>query len=329
MSWRPSERLRRIVRLLFGLAGSAFLVVAFVSTVDEATIRWGAVLPELGLALVLATGGLWLGAFGWSRLLGERLSWELAAGFLISQLGKYIPGGVWQAAGQIGYATRSVADVSQVTIAFVTFGLTQAAAGAGLGSLLLVLGVSGPVRLLAAGSLVLIPLMHRRWMSAVVRWWLRRRADSRAADDLLPQGGPILVAFVASVGTLLLTGAAFALIVAGLTGSRPELTAIPAFGLSWTIGFLALPVPAGLGVRESVLLGALSGSVSTAGVVAASVALRAVIMIAELVSAGVARLSTMGRTTTTPDPSSATSSREPDDRADVAPGGPEQGLPLQ
>jgi uncharacterized membrane protein YbhN (UPF0104 family) len=53
--------------------------------------------------------------------------------------------------------------------------------------------------------------------------------------------------------------------------------------LSWAVGFLAVPIPAGVGVREAVLIGLLPG-VGTAQLLAASLALRLLTIGTELVA---------------------------------------------
>ncbi len=55
------------------------------------------------------------------------------------------------------------------------------------------------------------------------------------------------------------------------------------FAMSWAVGFLAVPVPAGVGVREAVLVAAIPG-VPTAPLLAASLALRLLTIATEVLA---------------------------------------------
>jgi uncharacterized membrane protein YbhN (UPF0104 family) len=57
---------------------------------------------------------------------------------------------------------------------------------------------------------------------------------------------------------------------------------VPGFALAWTAGFLALPFPAGVGIREVVLIAVLGRAGGTAPLIGASVAHRLLSIVAEL-----------------------------------------------
>jgi len=260
------SRLGGPLRVLFGVAGVAFMVVAFLQTWDRSQ---GLTLPSWSLllaALASVLADLVVALFAWSTLLrpprgtaGGRAGpaagspRAVAPGFFLAQLGKYVPGAVWQAVGQVGYATRAHVSVARASVSFVVFALTQAVAGGVLGAAtaLLAPDLPGLLRIAAASGVLLLVLLDRR-----------------------------SVAY--SVVVMALAGLAFALVLAG---TAPDvgflLAAVPAFSLAWAVGFLALPFPAGLGVREAVLLATLGTVVPAAGLIAASVLLRLVFMVAE------------------------------------------------
>ena len=58
---------------------------------------------------------------------------------------------------------------------------------------------------------------------------------------------------------------------------------IGAFGAAYAGGYLALPAPAGIGVREGLLVALLAGSVPTEDLVALAVVQRVLITVSELV----------------------------------------------
>src|SRR5258708_1107280 len=60
--------------------------------------------PRLAAAAGLFAAGLLVGAFAWATLLGGNRRVDHVAAVLVTQLAKYVPGGVWQATGQVGLA---------------------------------------------------------------------------------------------------------------------------------------------------------------------------------------------------------------------------------
>jgi uncharacterized membrane protein YbhN (UPF0104 family) len=58
---------------------------------------------------------------------------------------------------------------------------------------------------------------------------------------------------------------------------------VPAFAVAWTTGFLAVPFPSGIGIREGVLIAATGSPSGAASVIAASIVHRLVTMVGEIV----------------------------------------------
>jgi uncharacterized membrane protein YbhN (UPF0104 family) len=69
---------------------------------------------------------------------------------------------------------------------------------------------------------------------------------------------------------LALLGVSYAVVASQVTTEPYQLATATAFLVAWLIGFAAVPFPAGIGVREAVLVGLLSPSIPGASVVAAS-----------------------------------------------------------
>src|SRR6266516_7535109 len=156
------KRLGVGVRLLLGAIGLLFLVVAFRSNWHRSRQQ---VLPSpwaLGEAFVLVLTGLALAGRGWGSLLtGEASGAALASGYYTSQLGKYVPGGVWQAVGQVGLARRAGVSTSSAVTAFPVHAIAQATAGGTVGAGLLVAGTGIPfaIRVASLSGLLLLPLL--------------------------------------------------------------------------------------------------------------------------------------------------------------------------
>lgn len=281
VSGAPVSTRRRLLRAALGLAGLVFVGIALARAVDRSR---GVPLPSawsLVAAALLTALGLVAAAGSWGVLLGPRgpSLRRLAPGFLQAQLGKYVPGAVWQAVGQVESAERLGPGVRRTVAAFAVSALVQLAAAATLGALVALAPVGGLVRLGALGGLIALVLLDRRPLA----WAVARLRP--AAADALPVQAALRPAFLLALVPQLAFGAAFALLLAGTDagglGAVPWWTA-PAASLAWAAGFVVVPLPAGLGVREAVLLAALGGRVDAAAILSASLALRLASIVAEL-----------------------------------------------
>ncbi len=82
--------------------------------------------------------------------------------------------------------------------------------------------------------------------------------------------------------TIVLNGFALDLLLSSLRAGTPILRSVAAFGFAWTIGFVAIPFPSGIGIREAALILTIGSGAPTSYVIAASVSHRLVSMMAEL-----------------------------------------------
>lgn len=282
------RRLSTALRVAFGLGGVVFMVVAFVRTWDRSQ---GMPLPSpavLLLALLAAAASPVAGFMAWSEVLHRRPTRSLASGFFTAQLGKYVPGGIWQAVGQVGYAVRDAIGVGKAASAFVVNSIAQAVAGLLIGALLVVTGPSltDLQRAGVAAVTLTAALLYRPVLVRAVRL-LRRWTGRGAGTGLVPSQQAILASLLYNVASLIAAGTAFALLLADAGGGW-TLGAIPAFSLAWSLGFLVVPFPAGLGIREAVLVATLD--VTAATVIAASVFLRLLVIVGEAVLVVLSRL---------------------------------------
>jgi len=298
-SWgiRGPKRLGPLLKWVFGLAGIAFLIIAFR---DAWRRSQGLPIPRAWAflsAVLLIIVGLFCLARAWVRLLTEhRANRSLAAGFYMSQLGRYIPGAVWQAVAQVGLATQAGVSLLQASTAFGVQSLVQLAAGGTVGAILAASGRGVPLAIRVSAPLALLPLLllRRRWLVRALHI-VGRLTRRTFADDLVPPQGAILSSFGWTLCTLIANSLAFSLLLSSLPGGAPIVASAAAFGLAWTIGFLAVPFPSGIGVREAVLLVTIGFRVSRSNVIAASICHRLVLMGAELLVVMSSRIRFRGR----------------------------------
>lgn len=289
----PSQRRRLslFLRIAFAAAGIAFLAIAFAGTWNQSR---RSVLPSP--AALLGSGSLLLASLtlasrGWTALFEGRASRpELIRGFYTAQLGRYIPGAVWQAVGLVGFAGRAGVSAGRASTAFPVFALAQAAAGGTVAALLAGLGsgLSPGLRFGSLAGLLMVLPLWRTWMEKVVRL-VGRLLGKPALEELIPSQRGILRSYAWAVSTLLAASVGFALLASSLQVPASLWAMIPVFSLAWTVGFLALPFPSGLGIREAVLV-AVIGHSSAAMVIAASVTLRLLNMLGEILMIVVSRI---------------------------------------
>lgn len=274
--------------LVLALAAAAWAVA---SRWDDVRVAWSA-LPVLtvlaafaaALAYVVATMASWRAVL---TDLGSDVPLGAASRmFLVSQLGKYVPGGVWNlvAAAEIGAdlripRRRSVTVMAVALLVSIVTGLLVAVAA--------VLAGPADVRdtywlaLLALPVLVvlLLPPVLNRLLGLLLR--LLRRPP---LEQPLSTGGLVRASAWALVAWLL-AGLHTWLLVTALGAETTLATAALATGayaLAWTVGFLVVVVPAGVGVREAVLGLVLAGQLSGGAVVVIVLASRVLMTLADV-----------------------------------------------
>ncbi|TDD71023.1 UPF0104 family protein [Jiangella aurantiaca] len=276
----------------------AFLVLALAAAVwaiagrwDEVQDAWSA-LPLLtaftafmtALAYVLATMAAWRAVL---TDLGSAVPLGPAARmFLLSQLGKYLPGGVWNlvAAAEIGAdlripRRRSVTVMAVALLVSIVTGLLVAAVAV----------LSGPsdVRSTYGAALLALPLLVVLLLPPVLNrllGFLLRRLRRPPLEHPLSAAG-VARASAWALLAWLLAGLHLLLLVTALGAEATFATAALATGayaLAWTVGFLVVVVPAGVGVREAVLGLVLADQVSGGAAVLAVLASRVLMTVADL-----------------------------------------------
>lgn len=273
---------------------------------DQFSLGWSA----LALGFVLA--GLGANAMTWRSLLddlGSPLP-RAAAGriFLLGQLGKYLPGSVWPVVAQMELgrrydvprrrsgATSVVAIVLGVTVGAVLAAATLAVASRDLTS---------HYWLLLLGLPVGLALLWPPFLSALVDRGLRLIRREPLEHPLSFGGVARAVAW--SLLSWVLLGLHVWALGRDLQAVRPVLVlSIGAFAAAWTIGFLVLVAPAGVGVREAVLVLVLGDALPPGQLLLLVLVSRLLMTVGDVLWAAVALVVT-GRTR----PVSAATAREP------------------
>lgn len=206
------------------------------------------------------------------RRLGTPAPFSWIGLFFKSQLGKYLPGSVWQYAGRVGLAHSRGVPVQRGFVSIAAEIAYSAVAAAAASSL--VLG-----SLPAAGALAGLGLL------LVVALTFPRRLGARQNVDAALRAGPVAVILYLVVWGLY--GVAF-----WATGRA--LFAVPVselaryvgvFALAWLVGLVAVFAPGGIGVREAVIAALLTGRLGQADAIVLAGTSRIVLTVVDLVAA--------------------------------------------
>ena len=198
----------------------------------------------------------------WGATLGFREAWRIWA---LSNLARFIPGGVWQFAGIAGLAARAGTSPIAATGGVVLQQLVVLASGiavtaAFLPSLALrAFPVSYPVAVvIAVAGLALLALLLPHGAAVMQR--VTARFFSRTVLFPSMRAASVARYALALIVPWLAYGIAFWLFARGIVGSRaPGLPlSIASFTAAYVWGIIWVPVPAGLGVREAALVALLS-----------------------------------------------------------------------
>ncbi len=284
------------VRWTFLVVALGLAVVAVVSSWDQVAAA-ARTMPPLHLAAAAVAGAVFLGCtfLAWRALLAE-LGSPLPLGpavaiFGISQVGKYVPGGVWNviAATEIGAdhripRTRSLTAMALAVLVSVVSGCALAAATlpfAGADAL-------GPWGWVVWCSPLLLVLLVPAVLERLVRLGLRLLRRPTPERPLSWRGLAVAVAW--SVAGWAVAGLHLWLLTTGLGMAATPRTlalAVGGYALAWVVGFVVVLVPAGAGAREAVLLLLLAGRLDHGGVLLVVLLSRALLTLADLLLAAV------------------------------------------
>ncbi|WP_419948679.1 hypothetical protein [Candidatus Palauibacter sp.] len=297
---------------IVALASIAFLVLALSAVIMALSGNWGAWSEMAGagvadwrvrplwlvLAVLSGATALWTSGAIWGLLFrssgGQTGMPEAAAVWLGSNLGRYLPGKVWQMAGLVGYVRARGDSGSGALATALLFQAIMLVTGSGIGLAVLGSRVFEGVGLWAIGAGGLA-------VAAALTPWLLRRIV-RTGHRLLREpgepahvslGGSLLI--YAAVGSLFvwsLHGLGFWALLEGLVeeNSVGPLMATGVFTASYIVGYLAVIAPGGMIVREGAMASLLSvaGSMALGPAAAVALAARLWATAAELAAFGLA-----------------------------------------
>ena len=253
--------------------------------------RWGWLTAS---CLVLA-GGYAASGWIWARMVRDLGGPGLSAGravriYLVANLGRYVPGKLWQIAGLALLARRGGVSPAVATVAAVVGQAVGLAAATLIGALSVLrsdAGISAVLMwsVLGGAAIVVSALTIPALFRPLMRLWLRMVAphapDGARVGTL--QGLRWLTLYTLNWAAYAL---AFWLLVRGLSLEGDLFVVGPAFAAAYVFGYAALFAPAGLGVREASLIVLLAPTLGPAGAALAATAGRVWSTAVEVIPAG-------------------------------------------
>jgi uncharacterized membrane protein YbhN (UPF0104 family) len=293
MNRRTTAIASTVVGVGIALACAAFVAARLHRDWPEAREALTSMAPGwLVLAVVLAAAGMVAVALGWRAVLAElghpHPTGRVVAWYFAGEIGKYLPGGVWPILGRGELARRGgVKRTAAYPSVALSLGVLYLASA-------LVACVLLPFSLHDADGRVFFVLLLPPVGIACLHPAISARAEALAAkvlrrplDVRVPTFGEALVLVARYVPAWILIGGGTWAVTRALDPHASFARIVMATAVSWLAGFLAVPVPGGVGVREAVftaLAGEPSG-VATSAAVVSRVVFVAVDAVGALVSA--------------------------------------------
>ena len=262
-------------------------------------LHWG----WISTSCVVLLAGYFFSAWIWGRMVRDLggpavPSRDAIRIYMVANLGRYLPGKLWQIAG-LAYLARDRGVTAPIATAAAVVGQAVSLAGAMLIGLI-ALGAAGPdlarwaplaaVATLAVGVVVTVPTIFRPLLRLLLRF-----VPGETPEEI-PIGASEGIRWLA-LFTLNWAGyaLAFSFLVRGLSLPGNPLEVGPAFAASYVLGYLVLFAPAGLGIREASMVAFLSPIMGPSGAALAALTSRVWTTVVEVVPAGAFWLAGVGR----------------------------------
>jgi len=294
---RPTTGRARWMTVAVLAAVAVFFAVTLTARWREViSLKWQPRPGVFALACVLLAVSYALVACLWGFALRRAAGTPVRAGariWFLSNLARYVPGNVWSFVGAVELARREgvARPVTLAVMAFTQVLSVGVALLAGLPVLLAERAQLGRPALLGAVAVALgaaVAAVFRRQLLGLAR----RRLPGLDGGDLVPAPGTVALLTAGYAAYWAVTGLAFAALVASVHRLAPGEVplVVAAYAAAYAVGFLSLLTPAGLGVREGVLVVALSPVLPAGPALVVALVSRVWMMAVELAGAAVAQV---------------------------------------
>ncbi len=294
----PLLRLMRAKSVRYGFL-AVVLALLGLTLVNEAGTLWHEArrlsLPFVLLAFALSIGGLFFNLMVWREIiadLGSPLSvaeaWRI---YFIGNVSKYVPGSIWPVLVQAELGADRGIPRSRSAVSVLICYAVMTCSGLVVAAVTLPFASAGSVAqyfwilfLIPIGIAALSPPVLNRMLRLV----LRVSRQPELGDGISYRG--LARIMVWALAAWAINGLMIYVLMRQLAGDREGtlLVSIGAYSLSWAVGFLAIFAPAGLGVREAVMIAALHSQTTIKIALTVALVQRALSVVADAAAGGVA-----------------------------------------
>ncbi len=290
--WRTSiAKLALTVGVTWLILRGAGIRLAEAGAVDWSVLQING--AALALSIALLFGPFGMATVLWPRILeqfGEpRIDIRTSFAILVvANLGRYVPGKVMQLAGIAVLARRRGLSGLRATAAAIAAQMISLLGAAAVGgwAALWSTDPSRPLALFAGLAIVVALVAFVRFDGiGVLLRWIARRSSRQTGALPRPDGRRLLFLLPGYILIWIVYGVAFVLLSRGIGLELGYAVGGAAFAAAYFLGYVALFAPAGIGVRESVLVVILTPILGLEPSVMLAALQRAWITAAELVAA--------------------------------------------
>ncbi|MEO0230513.1 MAG: lysylphosphatidylglycerol synthase domain-containing protein [candidate division WOR-3 bacterium] len=180
--------------------------------------------------------------------------------WIYSNIGKYMPGKVWQFIGRTALTKKVKPEITLFTV-FLEVAISFSAAVMVFFLRFMVVKNMPILWFIYAAFLFLILLLvqHPKVVSFVLRIFAKLRKQEFCVSSMKLSIKNSVMLFFAYFVLWVFTGFSFWIMIQGSKINVGLLDAVTTYPISWILGYLFLIAPAGLGVREGVLMSLLKG----------------------------------------------------------------------
>ncbi len=270
-----------IIGSIIGILIIIFMIKKFMvvyNKIDWQTVHFS--ILKVSLSVLIFVGAYFIDVFAWRKIL-ERLNVKVSylKAFVVlsfANMGKYIPGKIFTVIGRVAVDT----DKKREVVFSVFIEMFFLSLSAFIISLFIISGMWNiDIRVLIIIAIFSLLGVHPLIINFVLKNILKRKEHEW-------QSGMLANIFLLLVYLLswLLKGFSFYLMVKSFVYTDNIWYIISVFPLSWMIGFFAIIVPGGIGVREGIMSVALSRILEESLSIGISLFSRLWIMIIEILS---------------------------------------------
>ena len=288
-----TPRTRRLLTLLLVVLVTVFVVLALHNSWHDVkrSLRSYTTVDLLG-GFAAAVASTWALFFAWRAILHGLHADTLSAHdsrvmFFCSQLGKYVPGSVWTAViqGEIGARSKVSRAVVMSSYALALI------VGVGIGGITTAGAISGDspwwVRIASIGGIVggialCTFFAHPGGSQSWGRRWIERRRPDIELGVIDGRAAARTIAWTTAEWLLLGVHAWFLARPFGV-GASDFWFVLGGYALAWTVGLIAIPLPAGAGLREAVIVATLGHRIGNAEAISLALVSRLLIVINDVV----------------------------------------------